>query len=68
MIVILGCEPSESNNTSLALESPAGENSSLPYLIKGDDGNLYMSWVEERDSGWIDLKYSVLKGDAWETP
>lgn len=68
MIVILGCEPSESNNASLALESPAGENSSLPYLIKGDDGNLYMSWVEERDSGWIDLKYSVLKGDAWETP
>ncbi len=68
MMVILGCEPSESNNASLALESPAGENSSLPYLIKGDDGNLYMSWVEERDSGWIDLKYSVLKGDAWETP
>lgn len=50
------------------VESPAGNNASLPYLIKGGDNHLYMSWVEKRDSGWIDLKYSVLKGDLWETP
>ena len=41
------------------IESPTGTNASLPYLTKGDDNLLYMSWVEKKDSGWADLKYSV---------
>ena len=48
--------------------SPAESNASLPYLIKGSDNLLYMSWVEKRDSSWIDMKYSVLKKGAWRTP
>ncbi len=55
-------------STLKSIDSPAGSNASLPFLIKGGDNLLYMSWVEKRDSGWIDLKYSVLKEDTWQTP
>ncbi len=44
---------------------PSGESASLPYLITGDDGNLYFSWVEKKDSGWVELKYSKLEGGTW---
>ena len=33
-----------------ALQSPAGEDASLPYLVTGEDGKLYFSWVEKKDS------------------
>ncbi|MEQ8471473.1 MAG: hypothetical protein RIC35_09815 [Marinoscillum sp.] len=61
-------EKATENSTLQNVESPAGSNASLPYLIKGGDDLLYMSWVEKRDSGWIDLKYSVQKEDIWQTP
>ena len=50
------------------VDSPAGSDASLPYLIKGGDDLLYMSWVEKRDSGSIDLMYSVLIKDTWQEP
>ena len=61
-------EKATENPTIQRIESPADGNASLPYLIKGGDDLLYMSWVEKRDSGWIDLKYSVQKEDIWQTP
>ena len=62
---------SESDNKQMgleALQSPAGENASLPYLVTGEDGKLYFSWVEKKDSGWVELKYSILEGDSWTDP
>lgn len=50
------------------IESPAGENASLPYLVTGEDGNLYFSWVEKKDSNWVELKYSMLRDDKWAEP
>ena len=61
-------EKATENSALQNVESPAGSDASLPYLIKGGDDLLYMSWVEKRDSGWIDLKYSVQKEDIWQTP
>ncbi|MEQ9305107.1 MAG: hypothetical protein RJQ14_14460, partial [Marinoscillum sp.] len=61
-------EKATENSALQNVESPAENNASLPYLIKGGDDLLYMSWVEKRDSGWIDLKYSVLKDDVWQEP
>lgn len=61
-------EKATENSALQNVESPAESNASLPYLIKGGDDLLYMSWVEKRDSGWIDLKYSVQKEDIWQTP
>lgn len=57
---------SKSNLTEIV--PPTGENASLPYLITGDDGKLYFSWVEKRDSGWVDLKYSTLENGIWAPP
>jgi hypothetical protein len=61
-------EKATENSALQNVESPAESNASLPYLIKGGDDLLYMSWVVKRDSGWIDLKYSVQKEDIWQTP
>jgi hypothetical protein len=71
-ILVISCqEPKEKANrplTKKSSESPSGSNASLPYLIKGGDNLLYMSWIEKRDSSWIDLKYSVLKENIWQEP
>lgn len=61
-------EKATENSALQNVESPAESNASLPYLIKGGDDLLYMSWVVKGDSGWIDLKYSVQKEDIWQTP
>ncbi len=70
--LLLSCQKNQEKATKnpalQTIESPAGSNASLPYLVKGDDDLLYMSWIEKRDSGWIDLKYSVQKEDIWQTP
>ncbi|MFT5570531.1 MAG: hypothetical protein ACI9RP_002588 [Cyclobacteriaceae bacterium] len=72
VILAIACQPTqEDTNEKSALssiESPAGSNASLPYLVKGGDSLLYMSWVEKRDSIWIDLKYSVLIEGKWQAP
>lgn len=69
-IFVISCQPTKkrTEETSIltSIESPSGSNASLPYLIKGGDNLLYMSWVEKRDSGWIDLKYSMFKENAWQ--
>lgn len=71
-LLLSSCQKNQENPTENSalqgVESPARGNASLPYLIKGGDNLLYMSWVEKRDSGWIDLKYSVQKEDIWQTP
>ena len=51
-----------------ALQSPSGENASLPHLVTGENGNLYFSWVEKKDSNWVELKYSMLKEGKWTAP
>ena len=61
-------EREATNDRFKSIESPAGSDASLPYLTKGEDGRLYMSWVEKKDSSWIDLKYSVWQNEAWQQP
>ena len=50
------------------IKSPAGTNSKLPYLVKGDDEHLYMSWVEIVDHDSVLLKYSKMTNQEWSTP
>ncbi len=50
------------------INSPAGENASLPHLIEGADGNLYLSWVEKKDSNRVSFKYSKLDSENWTSP
>ncbi|WP_420317856.1 hypothetical protein [Ekhidna sp.] len=71
-IALVSCQSGKEEKKEMTalkkIESPTGSNASLPYLIKGGDSRLYMSWVEKRDSGWIDLKYSILSSDSWSAP
>lgn len=70
--LILACTPNENKEQSVddltIIEAPAGDNASLPYLVTGEDGLLYFSWVEKQDSGWVELKYARLEGSTWTNP
>ena len=62
------CSQPKENSEPIALESissPAKENASLPHLIKGDDGNLYLSWVEKGDSNMTSFKYAMMTEEGW---
>jgi len=54
-----------SANVVNSVNSPTPEGSSLPYLVKGEDGYLYTSWVETLDSGVTELKYSKFTDEGW---
>ncbi|GAB4243353.1 MAG: hypothetical protein Tsb0034_21190 [Ekhidna sp.] len=58
--------PSDFQLTSI--EAPSGEMSSLPYLVRGADDKLYMSWVEKQDSNQVAFKYAYLNEDGWSAP
>ncbi len=50
------------------IASPARANSSLPYLVKGADGNLYFSWIEKSNSGPTRFLYASFVQDQWTEP
>jgi len=49
---------------TIELTSPAGLNSSLPYLTLGDDKQLYLSWLEEKQDSTY-LYYSKWQENKW---
>ncbi len=51
-----------------SMESPAGPNSSLPNLVKGADGETYLSWVERQADKDPVLRISRLGAKSWGTP
>lgn len=61
-------EEAERETAIANVSRPAGPNSSLPHLIRGADNNLYMSWVEKRDSNRVDLMYAQLTDNEWSEP
>jgi len=58
------CQLQESNSPILSIENPAGENSSLAYLVTGDDGDLYLSWIE-KNADTATLYYSKWVNNRW---
>jgi len=69
LIVLISCkeEPKKEVVSLQALVSPSGPNSSLPHLFSNSNKTL-LSWVETVGDSLTILKYSELKGDAWEVP
>lgn len=61
------CADSGLNDSIISIDSPAGENAEEPYLTKGADGNLYMSWIERSDD-IATLKYAKWQDSKWTTP
>lgn len=49
------------------IDSPARENSSLPYLFSNSDKTL-MSWIERHEDTLVSLRYAELIDGDWHTP
>lgn len=69
--LLIGC----ANNKSIdvgqhaeVVKSPAGANSSEPNLHVGNDGNIYLSWVETNKNNTTTLYFSTFKNKAWSKP
>lgn len=50
------------------IPSPAGVNSGEPNLFAGDDGEVYLSWVEPGESGKYSLRFSMFEEGSWARP
>ena len=51
--------------TTTPLTSPAGASSQLSRAVRGDDGQLYLSWVEKRSDGAHTLRFASLEEAGW---
>ena len=49
------------------IETPASDGSGEPFL-SADGSSVYMSWLEEADSGAHDLRFASLRDGAWDEP
>lgn len=58
----------EVESSTIDLHNPTKENANLPHLIVGGDKNLYLSWVEKRDTDLVEFYYSRLQGNRWSEP
>ncbi len=47
------------------INSPAGLRSSVPNLVRGDDGKVYLSWIELDAAANPTLRFSVWRGAGW---
>jgi hypothetical protein len=50
------------------IKSPANTGSSVSNLHLGDNGQLYLTWVESSEDENFILFYSKLKENAWQSP
>jgi hypothetical protein len=50
------------------LPSPAGEQSGQPNLAVGQDGQVYLSWIERLPEKRFALKFSKKEGARWSVP
>jgi len=67
LLVTLSCSTKEEQKETVQLVSPAGANSEEPNLVKGGDGNLYLSWIEKSDEKAV-LQYSKWQDSKWSAP
>lgn len=66
-LFVLSRGAATAKNAAFAVEpvaSPAGPGSAEPNLEVGQDGRVYMSWLEPADSGHA-LRFSVHDGRSW---
>lgn len=68
-IFLASCTTSSAPSVQ-TLSSPASANSHLPRLISDNEGNIFMSWVEEDtlNEDMAVLKYASLDNGEWTSP
>ncbi len=53
---------------AIAIASPAAEGSGEPRFTIGEDGRVYLSWIEALESRGHRLMFSFLDGEQWAPP
>lgn len=66
LTLLAGCNKKDVTEYPLN-DSPAGNNSSLPWLFTGPTGRTWMSWVEKTDTIYA-MKFSEARADHWSKP
>ena len=71
-VITMSCGSKKDSETTevkkiTSIESPAGASAEEPNLVKGLDGNLYMSWIE-RNEKMASLYFSKWEGEKWSNP
>ncbi len=66
MMAAAACAPNAERDAASVghLSSPAAPGSAEPNLAVSEDGRIYMSWLEPRDSGHA-LRFAVLTDTLW---
>lgn len=68
LLFTLSCTESKDQALSISLiESPTQPNSLTPNLFTSREGQVYLSWLEKKDST-TQFKFSKLEGESWSTP
>lgn len=50
------------------IDSPASVNSGQPYLFTGNDGRIYMSWIEPGSDKKHAFRFAAFSGGRWSDP
>ena len=72
-LLLIGCSQTESPTpirleTPVQIQTPVGPASQVPYLATDSDGAVWMSWIEERESGGHRFSFARLTGEEWSAP
>lgn len=62
------CQQERERLSIKEISNPAGESSAEPNLSVGDDGQVYLSWIEKTDNENPVLKFSVRQENDWSRP
>ena len=68
IISLASCGTKETTPQVQYMNAPVGQNASLPHLITGENDQLYLSWVEKKDSGLVEFYYATMIEDKWSAP
>ncbi|MCS3677173.1 hypothetical protein GGP72_001090 [Salinibacter ruber] len=76
MLVALGCQSDSDSPTATSaspeagtrLDGPAPAESGQPHLHAGEDGTVWMSWVEPVGEDRHALRYATLDDTSWAAP
>ena len=67
-LLFSNCQQERERFSIKETSNPTGEGSAEPNLSVGDDGQVYLSWIEKTDTENPALKFSVRQGKNWSRP
>lgn len=71
VILMASCRESPKNSVASLpvrqIQSPAGDSAAQPFLFTGNNGTVYLSWIEKKGNNAA-LKFSFLTNERWSEP